>query len=341
MLVYVDDIQGNLDFNLNIKNDDLKGHFKLNTMKFKVKDVDNIPVTLTKGIVDLTSNDIKLSGFEGYYDNNPLNKLDFSGTVKDYLNTIDMDLVGNAMARNDFFKTHLSRMTGSPFELLGESPTRVTIKSKNNIFDIVWYFMLKPGQNIKVGNDLLPFEDTLRLMKADMHLENMILDIKSLDYHMISADQIPDRNAPRKERPKGERPKPIFRLSSSIDLAHNNYIKYLGFEIPEPLPSELLNVVLKQEMFKRGKIGGEFFVDNKGEFPVLSGSMNMDKVIIPSQMTFIKEATLNAENDLIHLNAIGGYRRAKFKFDGDILNEIKFPVIVKDVNLSLEYFEIA
>ena len=339
MLVYFNDIQGNLDFNLNIKNDDLKGHFKLNTMKFKVKDVDNIPVTLTKGIVDLTSNDIKLSGFEGYYDNNPLNKLDFSGTVKDYLNTIDMDLVGNAMARNDFFKTHLSRMTGSPFELIGESPTRVKIKSKNNIFDIVWYFMLKPGQNIKVGNDLLPFEDTLRLMKADMHFENMILDIKSLDYHMISADQIPDRNAPRKERPKGERPKPIFRLSSSIDLAHNNYIKYLGFEIPEPLPCELLNVVLKQEMFKRGKIGGKLFVDNKGKFPVLSGSMSMDKVIIPSQMTFIKEATLNAENDLIHLSAIGGYRRSKFKFYGDILNEIKFPVIVKDVNLSLEYLD--
>ena len=339
MLVYFNDINGNLDFKLNIKKDSINGNFKLNRLNFKVKDVDNIPIVITKGNIDLTSTTVTLKGFEGYYDNNPSNKIDFSGTIKDYLNTIDMDLVGNAMARNDFFAKHLTKMTGSNFELKGESPTRVMIKSKNNIFDIVWLFMLKPGQNIKVGNDYLPFEDTLRLMKSDMHLENMVLDIKSLDYHMIEADKILDKEALKKKRAEGKKPVPIFKLSSSIDLAHNNFVKFLGFEIPQPLPSELLNVVLKQEMFKKGKIGGKLRIDNKGEYFVLDGSMNMDKVIIPSQMTFIKAAVLSTENNLIHLNAVGGYRYSKFKFDGDILNELKFPIIVKDVNLSLEYID--
>ncbi len=339
-LVYFSDIKGNIDFKLNIKNNDLNGNFKVNKVKFKVKDVDNLPVTITKGNIDLTPEEVKLTGFEGFYDNNTKNKIDFAGTVKDYLNSIDTDIVGNAIARNDFFKTHLTKMTGTPIEIKGEAPTRIIVKSKNNIMDFVWYFMLKPGQNIKVANDYLPFENTLRLMKSDIHLENNILDIKSIDYHMIPEDKLPDMNAPRKERPKGPKPKPIFTLNGKLDIAHNNNIKNLGFEIPQPLPSEFLNAVLKQQLFKRGKISGKLYMDNNGAFPVLNGSMSMDKVLIPSQMTFIKEAVLDAKNNLIHLNATGGYRHAKFSFNGDILNELRFPIIVKDVNLSLENIDI-
>ena len=339
-LVYFNDIKGNLDFNLNIKKDDLKGNFKVNELKFKVKDVDNVPITITKGNINLTSNDIKLSGFEGYYDKNIKNKIDFEGTVKDYLKTIDTDIIGNAVVRNDFFKTHLSKITGTPFEIKGEAPTRIMFKSKNNIMDFTWLFMLKPGQNIKVANDYLPFEDSLRLMKSEMHLENMVLDIKSLDYHMIPQDQILTREELKEARKNGKKPQPIFTLNGSLDIKNNNLIKYVGFEMPQPLPSETLNAILKQQIFKRGKIAGKMFIDNRGKTPVLNGSMSLDRVLIPSQMTFIKEAVMETKDNLIHLNAIGGYRRAKFNFDGDILNEIKFPIIVKDVNLSLEHIDL-
>ncbi len=339
-LVYLSDIQGNIDFKLNIKKDLINGNFKLNHGRFKVKDVNNIPITLTKGNIELTSKDITIKNFEGYYDNNPKNKIDFEGTVKDYLNTLDMDIVGNAIVRNDFFKTHLTKMTGTKFEIKGEAPTRITFKSKRGIMDFVWLFMLKPGQNIKIANDYLPFENSLRLMKSDMHLENMVLDIKSLDYHMIPADKILSREEYAKKRAKGEKFQPIFKLSSSVDLKRHNHINFVNFEIPEPLPSELLNAILQQELFKRGKISGKMNINNKGVYPVLNGSLNMEKVIIPSQMTYIKDATLNAKDKLIYLDAIGGYRRAKFSFNGNILNQIKFPVIVKDANLSLENIDV-
>lgn len=336
-LVYLNDIQGNIDFKLNIKNSVLNGDFILNNAKFKIRDVDNVPITLTKGKVKLTPTTITLNDFEGYYDNNNLNKIKFEGSVKDYLRTIDTNIVGSAIVRNDFFKNHLSKMLGTNIAIKGEAPTRITFKSKNNIMDFVWLFMLKPGENIKVANDFLPFEDTLRIMRSDMHLQNMILDIKSLDYHMIPKDEMLTREQLREMRARGEKPKaPIFKLKSKIDLAHNSDLKFLSFEIPEPLPSEILNAVMKQEFFKRGKISGKMSMNKKGKYPVLNGTMSMDKVIIPSQMTFVKEATMQAKEDMIHLDAKGGYRYAKFSFNGDILNQIKFPMIIKDVNLSLE-----
>ena len=337
ILSYFSDIQGRINFNLNIKNNAMRGNFRLNNLKFKVIPVDNLPIMLTKGSIDLTSTEVKLNDFEGYYDNNPKNKIDFSGTVKDYLNTMDTELVGNALARNDFFKTHLTNLTGTNVEIKGEAPTRVVIKFKDNVMDLVWFFMLKPQQNIKVAEDYLPFEKTLRIMKSEMHLENNILDIKSMDYHIIPTDKIPDKNQPRNKQNK---PQPIFKLSSSIDLAHNNNIKFVGFEIPQPLPSEILNVILNQKLFKKGKIGGKLLIDNSGKSPILNGTMSLDKVIIPSQKTFIKKAVLDTTNGLIRLNADGRYRRAKFDFNGNIVNEIKFPIVIKDINLSLENLDV-
>lgn len=341
-LVYFSELSGNLDFKLTIKNDDLNGNFKINSIKTKIKDVDNIPVMITQGNIVLTSDNIKLTGFEGYYDNKSKNKIEFEGEIKDYLKSIDTTVEAKALVTNDFFKKHLSKMLGTNVEIKGYAPTKISFKSKNNIMDFVWYFMLKPNQNIKIGNDFLPFEENYRMMKSEMHLENMILDINSIDYHMLSQSELKEKIAEHKANPneKRQKPKPIFTLSSSIDLLNNNNFKYLSFEIPEPLPSELLNAVLNQNIFKKGKISGKLFVDNKGESPVLKGNMKMEKVLIPSQMTFIKEAVLETKGNLIHLNSEGGYRRAKFSFNGDILNELKFPIIVKNINLSLSNIDL-
>ena len=334
-LAYFDNIRGTIDFKFKIKNNKYNGNFKLNRLDFRVLPVDKLPVTLTKGNIELDESKVVLTGFEGYYDNDLKNKMDFHGTVKDYLKTMDTDLVGNAIARGGFFRSHLTKMTGTKLDMVGEAPTRVMLKSKNNIMDIVWLFMLKPGENIKVAEDFLPFGESLRVMASKMHLENMILDITSMDYYIA-----PKGEKLGKRDPKTKRPDPIFRLRSRVDIANNNYVKFIGFEIPNPLPSEFLNVILKQDMFKRGKIGGKLLIDNSGKFPTLDGSLNMDRVIIPSQKTFIKEAVLNAKDNIIKLTAHGGYKRAKYDFTADVLNEIKMPIVVKDVNLALEHLDV-
>ena len=57
-----------------------------------------------------------------------------------------------------------------------------------------------------------------------------------------------------------------------------------------------------QDIFKRGKIAGNITIDNQGKYPTFAGYMSLDRVIIPSQMTYIKEAVMEAKDKLIHLN---------------------------------------
>lgn len=328
VLQYFENIKGRFDFNLKISKNKMDGVLDLKNISFNIVPVDKIPITLQKGHITLDDKNMKLSDFEGFYDNRKTNKFKFGGTVNDYLQSIDTDIKAHATAGNDFFKKHLSAMVNYPIELTGNADAFVKLKSKNNIIDINGLFIVPRGKNITIGGDGLPFEDTIRALTADLHFENAILDIKSIKYYM---------EAKYKER---DAKRPIFALNGQVDTAKNNYVNKIGFEIPDPLPSEFINALIKQHLFKKGTVSGTLSIDNTGKYPVLNGKMQAEKIRIPSQRIFIKAAELNTTNNLIHLNAHGKYKRAAYKFNGDIENAIKYPIVVKDINLNLDYLDV-
>ena len=328
ILQYFADIKGKFDFNIKLTNNSMNGSVDLKNIAFKVIPVDNIPITLQKGHIALNAKDMTLTGFEGIYDNRSVNKFKLEGTVKDYLKSIDTDMKGHAVATNDFFKQHISAMVNYPIELTGNADAAINLKSKNNIIDLKGVFILPREKNITIGGEPLPFSKATRALTADLHFEDMMLDINSIKYYMES------KNAKRDAR------RPIFTLNGQIDVAKNNYVNKVGFEIPDPLPSEFLNAILKQRFFRKGTIAGTMNVDNTGAYPILDGNMKAEKIIIPSQRIFLKSGEFSTNNGLIHLNAFGKYKRSNYEFTGNIVNAIKFPIVIKDVNLSLDYLDV-
>lgn len=328
ILQYFADIKGKFDFNIKLTNNSMNGSVDLKNIAFKVIPVDNIPITLQKGHIALNAKDMTLTGFEGIYDNRSVNKFKLEGTVKDYLKSIDTDIKGHAVATNDFFKQHISAMVNYPIELTGNADAAINLKSKNNIIDLKGVFILPREKNITIGGEPLPFSKATRALTADLHFEDMMLDINSIKYYMES------KNAERDAR------RPIFTLNGQIDVAKNNYVNKVGFEIPDPLPSEFLNAILKRRFFRKGTIAGTMSVDNTGAYPILDGNMKAEKIIIPSQRIFLKSGEFSTNNGLIHLNAFGKYKRSNYEFTGNIVNAIKFPIVIKDVNLSLDYLDV-
>lgn len=329
ILAYFSDIKGKFDFNLKMTNSGMTGKVNIKNGSLKIVPVDNIPITLNKGQVSLDAKNLKLIGFEGYYDNKPSNKFNFDGTVLDYLKTMDTNIDGKAIATNDFFEKHLSTLANYPIKLKGTGDTKVNITYKNKIINVKGLFILDRDENILVDGEPLPFEKAKRAMTANLHMnEKMLLDIESINYYMESFND--KRNARV----------PIFSLNGQVDIAKNNYVNKVGFEIPEPLSSGFLNVIAKQRIFKKGTIAGKLAIDNTGSYPVLDGHLKVNKVRIPSQRLLLKNAELVTQNGLIHLNAMGKFKRSKYEFTGNIVNAIKYPIIVKDINLDLDYIDI-
>ena len=332
-LAYFKDLDGSFNFNLKFTKDDIKGNVGINEVRAKIVPVRDIPITVTKGKIALTKEKITLTGFKGFYNNRKENDFTFDGTVDDYLKSIDTKIVSRATVTQDFMKNYLSKMLGMDIDLVGGSTkTRLDFNAKNNKIDLTWLFGISAGKDILINGSSIASPDFAKGVKAVMHLENNILDIKSLDYYMV-----PQQFLTKEYKDKIY---PILNFSGKIDLAHNSEIKRLGFKFTRQMPSEVLNLFIGQKLFKRGQIAGDMYYENMGEVPKLSGNLTMDKVALPSQRLFVKHGEMKAFGDTVKLIVDGGYRRSKFQFRGDVENKVLFPIVAKNVDLTVDNVDV-
>ena len=326
MLEPVKDINGTVDFNVNMAKDDFNADIKVNEVNLKVKPVLDMPVKITDGRVKVGNNDIEYSDFKGYYNNKKSNTLSMKGYTKDYKNTCDTKLDSDIFITNDLFVNYLSKMLGAKVEIVGDSMSKLIIKSKNGDVNVLWYFLLKENHGFKFGEQSMVLEDFKTFFKVDLSVVKNILKINTINYHIT------------KELKRGMTP--LVQINGNLDMADNMKILDLNVNMPRALPSEFLNFITCQKIFKKGEVSGNMKISNHGNVPTMSGEFKLDKVFIPAQRLYIRKAKLKAEGNRIALVSEGRFRREQYKFDGYILNELKLPIIVKDVNMTLDNIDV-
>ena len=329
IISYFKDINGSFDFDITLTKNDLNGTIDMNKTSLKVIPVADLPLTLDKGQIVLTSNDITLKDFKGYYGTTRKNHIDLTGTVKDYTKSCDTEVVVKTVATNEFAEKYLSKLVGFPFKIVGNAGTSVIIKSIYNKIDIIWASKLAKGEDILVDGASLTPTGYDRAVKADLHFEDNILNIKDINYYIAS------------ELVRGVKVKPVLSLNGDIDISQPvPFVKKLGFVIPNPLPSEFLNVLIGQKLFKGGKFYGDLSMLNNGTYPVVKGKLNAEKIIIPSQRVFIKSGEFSTNKDYINIKSEGWYKRSKYDFSGTIANKIMFPVVIKNIDFGIDKIDI-
>ncbi len=321
------DLNGNIRFDFNFNKKGMKGEVNTNKINFKLIPLANMPVTVTDGKLILDSNNIDIQGFKGHYNNKLANKIEMSGKVTDYTKKVDTMLAITGDATNDFAR-YVSQLANCKITLKGKTPFALRV-----LYDISGEVEVVGGAKVPAGSDILLENMSISPTKFDRALgiklimkgEN--LNIEHLNYYI--ADKIASNIAPTK---------PMIKLSGKLN-AMTGAIKELEFDIPEPLPSEFFNVIASQRLFKNGTISGKLkYID--GKKPHLDGNMAVNGVRIVGQKFKIKKGTLSTTKDTVHLTANGRFRRTDYTFDGDIKNEILFPIIVKNINLNIDELDV-
>lgn len=329
IISYFKDIKGSFDFDINIVNDDINGTINMNRGTLKVIPVADLPLTVDKGQILITSNDITLKDFKGYYGSTRKNHIDLKGTVKDYTKSCDTEIIVSTVATNEFAEKYLSELVGFPFTIIGEAGTGIIIKSIYDKIDIIWASKLEKGDDILVDGASLTPTGYDRAVKADLHVEDNILNIKDINYYIAS------------EIVRGVKVKPVLSLNGDIDISQPiPFVKKLGFVIPEPLPSEFLNVLIGQKLFKGGQFYGDLSMLNNGTYPVIKGRLNAEKIIIPSERVFIKSGEFYTTKDSLNIKSEGYYKRSKYDFSGTIANRIMFPIVIKNIDFGIDKIDI-
>ncbi len=332
ILSYFDKLSGKFNFDINLKKTGMEGKITLKSLTTKLSPLAYLPVTLSGGTININPKKITLEDFSGYWGLNKNNKALLEGYINDYLNSCDTKLEITTSFTNEFVEKYLSKTSGVPLKMTGETKkagAKIIVKSIYDKIDVILMSKLNKGDDILVDNVSLTPVSYDRAIKADMHLENNLLDIKEINYYIAS------------NLVKGVKVKPVVVLRGRFDISKPiPDLKVLGFEIPNPLPSEFLNLFVGQKLFKGGKFSGKLYVDARQKDPLIRGKINAEEIKVPSQRIYIKNAELNTDKTKVHLNANGRFKRSDFVFRGDIKSALTYPIIIHDLEFELDKLDL-
>jgi len=328
-LVYFDNLDGDFDFDVDVNSKGIGGKVDLNKLSFKLVPLSNLPVILNDGKITFDNNKVNLKDFKGFYDGKNRNKINFEGVVKDYLKSVDTDITGNAVVTNDFAKKYLSKIVNYPVEITGQADTRIMLKSKYGKIDLTWLYKFEKGNGFIINGEKSTVNDAgIRVLVAKMHIADGLLAIKSLDYHF----------AEKRPNSRKEKHTPILSMNGNIELSGK--IRDLGMILTQPIPSEFVNLIMGQNFFRHGTFTGKMKYVNTGKVPVLDGDFQINQVGIPSQRLYVRKGQVKTENGNMLINAEGRYRRSTYDIDAKIKNEIVFPIVVRDANLTVDDMDV-
>ncbi|MBQ8475713.1 hypothetical protein IJ531_01480 [bacterium] len=286
-----------------------------------------IPINISKGRILITKDKVQFKGLSGFWGKSKKNIIKIEGDIKDYYKSFDSNIIIDTVINNEFFRDYLAPLIGNTQLVISKpSDTRIIYKAKNNIMDIIWLARLKKG--VLFGSDYQQTDITNydRFIKGDFHIEGDNFDIKNINYYIA-----PDMK-------RGVKMTPVFILDAKMKL--NGTLQDAGFSFGREMPSEILNIFLRDNVFKKGTIKGSAHVRYLKNKAYLDADMEINKTLIPSQRLYIKHASLTTTPDFIFLNSQGGFKRAKYDLKTKIINKIETPVILKNLTLKLDNLDI-
>lgn len=335
MLTFFKDIKGNFDFRFHITNTSLNGKLHVNKAELKVLPLKSLPLTVESGDVIVGTKNIQLRDFRGYYDYRKNSSVKMDGVVNDYTKTCHTEITAKAVATNSFSKKYLTPLIGYPLEIKESAPVKIVFESDYPKMNLKAMFKIKTGNDILADGQSFSPTDYDRAVLAEFHFENNVLDINKINYYIA------------KTLNKNSKVKPILTVYGKIDLDKIMKtgkgmpdIKKLGFKITDPLPSEFLNVLMGQKVFKRGTIFGHLEYINTDKIPYLAGHLSVKKVRIPSQRLSIKDGEFTTDKKMIHVDAYGRFKKSDYKVKGRIQNQMVLPIIVKDIDLDVDNIDV-
>ena len=68
----------------------------------------------------------------------------------------------------------------------------------------------------------------------------------------------------------------------------------------------------------------------------MDGVLELSEVRVPSQRLFIKSAKFGARGDKLGAVANGRFKRSSYDFKGYVVNDLRLPIVVKYVDLSVD-----
>ena len=239
-------------------------------------------------------------------------------------------ILGNkfdTVVNNEFLLDYLAPLINNTKLVISHpSNTRLIYKAKNGIMNLTWLAILKKDVVLGLDYEKSDLNNYERFIEGEFELIKDDFDIKYINYYV----------APEMKR--GMDIKPFFVVDAKMKTSGK--LKTAGFSFGQEMPSETMNIFLKENIFKKGTMKGSAHIVYVGDKAYLDSNLEINKTLVPSQRLYIKHAKINTTPEYINLTSSGGFKRARYDFTGKMVNKIDTPVILKDLTLHLDNLDI-
>ena len=318
--------KGNVNFKVNYKNGDLSGYVNVNNTQAKLKDVSKIPINISKGKILITKDKVRFDNLEGFWGKHRKNEVKIDGDIKDYYKTFDSNIVIDTVVNNEFLLDYLAPLIKTKLVISSPSKTKLIYKAKNGVINLTWLAILKKGVVLGLDYEKSDLNNYERLIKGEFEIVKDDFDIKYINYYV----------APELKR--DQEPTPIFVIDAKMKTSGK--VKNFGFSFGEEMPSETMNIFLKENIFKKGTMKGSAHIIYEGNKAYIDSDLEINKTFVPSQRLYIRQAKINTTPEFINLTSSGGFKRAKYDLTGKMVNKIDTPVILKDLDLHIDNLDV-
>ena len=244
------------------------------------------------------------------------------------MKTFEAHIKADGIVADDFAKYYLTPVIGVPINIVGKADTKVFIDFVNNVINMKWLFRVSPEDNLLVsGEPVSPYKEE-RVIISNMEIKDTFLKIKDLNY-IVTVPGVAEFYRRK-----------IISLHGLIDFSKGVDFRMMGFEIEKPVNSNFLNIIARQELFKNGTAVGRLTAVDGPKGVKLFGDLTLEKILIPSQRLYINKANIKPNFNTIDITADGGYRRSKYTATGNINNQLAFPLVVNNIDFSLDSMDV-
>lgn len=320
------DFGGDFNFNITSDNDGINGKIGINKISGKLIPLADIPLTLTKGAVLITPENIEIKDFHGYYGKSEINDLTISGKIGDYMKSAKSCLLIAADIYSEFDK-YISKLCGVNISFKNAARTAFKID-----FDATGRVNIKGGLKVPKKSDVffdgasISSDKFDRAIGIDVTVDGENTVIEHVNYYIAE------------EIKKKVETKPLVTLRGKVNT-YTGFLKELEFDVPNALPSEFFNVLVGRQVFRRGTFQGSLkYINSK--IPKIDGKMILNGVFVSGQRFLIKNAEISADKDYINIVSDGTLRRTKYNFNAKILNKLVFPIITEKINIDIDEIDV-
>lgn len=314
---------GSVNLNLKVSNNGADGHVNFRNLKFRHIKSD-VPFNFAYLPIKITNNTILFDNISGNLGNTVQSPIFFKMLIKNYMKIPVVNGTVAIKPTSAFVERYLNTKMSHPVKVTGDIAINADINGSLDSLAIEPVIKLNKESDITYLSVNFGDTDLLRVIDGKIFVRGKNIVIPKIKYTKYPSAQ-------------GDKtyPMTVWEAGGEALCQGMVYIpKTAYFKTNYKMPAKILNFVFKKSLIKNGNLYCNLKYFDNGRKSVVTGVAEVEGIDVPMYNIKVKNGKVNMKNDYVYVSADGSLEEIKCETKAKIVNSLKMPMIIRDLQFK-------